>query len=121
MTELGELMRQQITRGVAEVFRTQREIAETRQLRKTGSLISALASPSFRVVVDGGGVEADSDVPLYIRFLDMKSKGNNRIYNRVIYGVMGVARRRIQYGFSDEVAEQVRQQLVAAGAVLRQE
>jgi len=36
----------------------------------------------------------------------MKAKGNNKIYNRVIFGVMGEARRRIQYGYTDEIAEQ---------------
>jgi len=49
----------------------------------------------------------------------MKAKGNNKIYNRVIFGVMGEARRRIQYGYTDEIAEQVRKQLVEAGATLR--
>ena len=119
MSELGDLMLQQITRGVEKVFRKQAEIAQDKPLRKTGHLIDALTAPNFTVNVEGQGVVTMSDVPLYIRFLDMMAKGNNKIYNRVIFGVMGEARRRIQYGYTDEIAEQVRKQLVEAGATLR--
>ncbi len=119
MSELGDLMRQQITRGVEKVFRTQAGIAQAKPLRRTGNLINVLSAPKYSVNINGEEVVTTSDIPLYIRFLDMKSKGNNKIYNRVIYGVMGEARRRIEYGFTDEVAEKIRQQLVEAGATLR--
>ena len=80
---------------------------------------AAVDLPAVDAGLEGQGVVTTSDVPLYIRFLDMKAKGNNKIYNRVIFGVMGEARRRIQYGYTDEIAEQVRKQLVEAGATLR--
>ena len=113
MSELGEIMRQQITRGVEKVFRVQAGIA------RTGRLIGALTAPDFTVNVEGQGVVTTAEIPLYIRFLDMKSKGNNKIYNRVVFGVMGEARRRIEYGYTDEIAQQVREQLVQAGATLK--
>ena len=119
MSELGELMRQQITRGVEKVFSVQAGIAQSKPLRRTGHLINALTAPSFTVSREGSGVVTKSDIPLYIRFLDMKSKGNHKIYNRVVFGVMGEARRRIEYGYTDEIAEQVRKQLVEAGATLK--
>lgn len=119
MSELGELMRQQMTRGAEKVFRTQAAIAQEKPLRKTGRLIEALTTPSFTVNMEGQSVVTTADIPLYIRFLDMKSKGNNKIYNRVVFGVMGEARRRIEYGYTDEIAAQVRKELIDAGATLK--
>lgn len=119
MSELGDIMRQQITRGVEKVFRVQAGIAQGKPLRRTGRLIGALTAPDFTVNVEGQGVVTTAEIPLYIRFLDMKSKGNNKIYNRVVFGVMGEARRRIEYGYTDEIAQQVREQLVQAGATLK--
>lgn len=119
MSELGELMRQQMTRGAEKVFRTQAAIAQEKPLRKTGRLIEALTTPSFTVNMEGQSVVTTANIPLYIRFLDMKSKGNNMIYNRVVFGVMGEARRRIEYGYTDEIAAQVRKELIDAGATLK--
>lgn len=119
MAELGDLMIQQMTRGAEKVFRIQAAIAQEKPLRKTGNLIAALTAPSFSVNMEGGNVVTRADIPLYLRFLDMKSKGNNKIYNRVVFGVMGEARRRIEHGYTDEIAAQIRMQLMEAGATLK--
>ena len=39
-------------------------------------------------------------------------------YNRVVYGILAETKRRIQYGFTDEVLQSLRQQLIQAGATL---
>ena len=39
-------------------------------------------------------------------------------YNRVVYGILAETKRRIQYGFTDEVLQSLRQQLIKAGATL---
>ena len=57
---------------------------------------------------------AQTNVPLYIRFLDMKRKGNWQIYNRQIWGIMyHDVRSRIRYEFQDFMERQ-RKQLQAA-------
>ena len=38
--------------------------------------------------------------------------------NRVVYGILAETKRRIQYGFTDEVLQSLRQQLIKAGATL---
>ena len=66
-----------------------------------------------RRIMPGGDLNAK-----YLRFLDMKAHGNHRIYNRVVYGILAETKRRIQYGFTDEVLQSLRQQLIKAGATL---
>jgi hypothetical protein len=63
---------------------------------------------------------ATAQVPLYICFLDMKKHGNYQIYNRQLYGILyRQVLNRIRYGYTDEIARQIRKRLIDAGAVLR--
>ncbi len=49
-----------------------------------------------------------------------KKKGYYQIYNRQAYGILyHQVLNRIRYGHTEEIAEQIRKQLIDAGAVLR--
>ena len=112
-----QFFKQEVERGIREIFEAQRNIAQhgiyqrgvmrnTYQRKgggvrqRTGNLLRALNNPSYRVTQSGGGVETRSNVPLYIRFLDMKYNGNWQIYNRQVWGILyNDVRGRIRYEF----------------------
>ena len=119
-----------LSRGIDEIYRRQLEIAEQRIYgnlsmpervkRRTGHLRDALAARRYSVSRDGQGVRTTADVPLYLRFLDMKRFGNHQIYNRQVYGILyHQVLNRIKYGFTDEMAQQIRDELIRAGAYLK--
>ncbi len=126
-----QFFKQELERGIKDIFEAQRMIAASgtyqrgasREIhqrkggglgQRTGTLLRALSNPSYTVTPSGGGVVAQTNVPLYIRFLDMKRKGNWQIYNRQIWGILyHDVRGRIRYEFQDFM-EQQRKQLQAA-------
>ena len=120
---------QHIQRGIQDIFNAQLQIAEQRIYggtkrpelisRRTGHLREALSAARHSVGHHGEGVMATAQVPLYIRFLDMKKHGNYQIYNRQVYGILyHQVLNRIRYGYTEEIAEQIRKRLMDAGAVL---
>ena len=56
--------------------------------RRTGRLGESLSNPDFVVQANGSKFVIQSNYPLYIRFLDMKRKGNFAVYNRQIWGIL---------------------------------
>ena len=81
----------------------------------TGLLLSALRNPVYSVGFSGRGVVATSNVPLYIRFLDMKKHGNYQIYNRQIYGILyHDTLGKIKYEYQDYVRERVKEMFVGS-------
>ncbi|MCY6351263.1 hypothetical protein OXV71_10465 [Bacteroides fragilis] len=74
----------------------------------TGLLLSALRNPVYSVGFSGRGVVATSNVPLYIRFLDMKKHGNYGIYNRQVWGILwNNSLQTIKYGYGKEVRDRI--------------
>ena len=125
-----ELCQQHIQRGIRDIFNAQLQIAERRIYgftrrpelisRRTRHLRRELAAARHSVSHSGQGLTATAQVPLYIRFLDMKKHGTLQIYNRQIYGILyHRVLNRIRYGYTDEIAQQIRKRLIEAGAVLR--
>ncbi|MFK2251054.1 hypothetical protein ACIXNM_03755 [Bacteroides fragilis] len=54
------------------------------------------------------GVVATSNIPLYIRFLDMKKHGNYGIYNRQVWGILwNNSLQTIKYGYGKEVRDRI--------------
>ena len=81
----------------------------------TGRLLSALRNPVYSVGFSGRGVVATSNIPLYIRFLDMKKHGNYQIYNRQIYGILyHDTLGKIKYEYQDYVRERVKEMFVSS-------
>lgn len=51
---------------------------------------------------------ATSNIPLYIRFLDMKKHGNYGIYNRQVWGILwNNSLQTIKYGYGKEVRDRI--------------
>ena len=114
-----QFFKQEVERGIRDIFEAQRMIAQSgtyqrgasREIhqrrggglgQRTGNLLRALSTPSYSISQAGQGVVAHTNVPMYIRFLDMKRKGNWKIYNRQIWGIMyHDVRARIRYEFQD--------------------
>ena len=88
-----------ITKDVSRVFSEQLKIVKNNSLIDTGRLKSVLENNRVVLSSSGGDFESVNKVPVYIRFLDMKKFGNNRIYNAVVYGIIGSGLfRKIKYG-----------------------
>lgn len=74
----------------------------------TGRLVKALSNPVYSVDFYGQGVVATSNIPLYIRFLDMKKHGNYGIYNKQVWGILwNNSLQAIKYGYGKEVRERI--------------
>lgn len=104
--ELSEIkaqyFREKITAGIKRIFQEQRVVASERIYAKStslvtgrdlvrsrsGELMAALSAPKYMISNSGEGIVAEVQLPQYIRFLDMKQKGNKRIYNRQIWGIL---------------------------------
>ncbi|MFK2785139.1 hypothetical protein ACIXWU_07090 [Bacteroides fragilis] len=67
-----------------------------------------LTQPRLQRRVFRAGVVATSNVPLYIRFLDMKKHGNYGIYNRQVWGILwNNSLQTIKYGYGKEVRDRI--------------
>lgn len=114
-----QYFRQQLERGIRNIFEKQKEIATARIYSKgrgdrhasrqgreyydrSGSLLDSLTNPRYLISVDGSGVSLATSVPTYIRFLDMRRLGNYHIYNRPIWGILyGETLQNVKYEFRD--------------------
>lgn len=121
-----EFIRENIEKDFRAIFEAQRLIALEKiysranysstgrnlSQRRTGELLSALQAQRYNISLSGIGVIATSNVPLYIRFLDMKSHGNFAIYNRQIWGILyNNTLMNIRDGYGKEVRERIYNQL----------
>ena len=102
-----QFFKQEVERGIREIFQAQAAVAAARVKHtghaQGGTLMAALTSPRYSVTQNGGGVEA------HARFIDMKRKGNYRIYNKQVWGILyRDVRDRIRYEFEDFVEQQKR-------------
>ena len=109
-----EFFRRTLARDFQTIFQAQLSIAEKDiygdhpNSRQTGQLRRFLQSAQANASKDGAMVE----YPKYIRFLDMKKKGNYRIYNRQLWGVIyNETLPELKYGLSSIVRAQMRSQL----------
>lgn len=94
-----------LNRDFANIYRAQLLIAEKniriegRSLKqkkgsgktigtRSGRLLESLRNPDYSIRLNHEQVVSESNIPLYIRFLDMNKKGNWMIYNRQIWGIL---------------------------------
>lgn len=113
-------LKETLQKGIRDIFEAQRLIARekiyqtgherTREKRdgrsfrsRSGRLMEALNNPDYLLSTDSsGGVHADLNYPIQIRFLDMKRLGNWKIYNRQIWGILFKETFiEMRYGLSD--------------------
>jgi len=111
-----QYLRQQVDRGIREIFAAQveiaaRKISHSKQNSRTGALMDSLRSPRYTITQSGEGVEAHVRILTYMRFMDMRKVGNWKIYNRQVWGILyHDVRARVRYEFEDFIARQ-REQL----------
>lgn len=68
----------------------------------------SLASPDFYMKSEGEHFGMAANYPLYIRFLDMKRRGNWHIYNAPVYGILyNNTLPDIKYKYGEYVADVV--------------
>ncbi len=79
---------------------------------KSGTLRSHLASAPVRIDTSGQSLSLHTKYPIYIRFLDMKRKGNWAIYNRQIWGILyNETLPELKFGLTESIADEIRGQL----------
>ena len=114
-----QFLRQQVERGIREIFAAQVEIAARKMSHKkqegrSGALMDSLRSPHYTISQSGEGVEARLRITTHMRFMDMRRGGNWKIYNKQVWGILyRDVRARVRYEFEDYIAAQ-RQQLQQA-------
>lgn len=108
----GEYFKEHLERGLQRILEKQREIAQLKVYgrpslwKRSGTLMRTLESPKSSITISpDGGVEMETNLPVYIRFLDMKRNGNLGIYNRQIWGILySDTLQNIKYEFRDWVS-----------------
>ncbi|MFT4072810.1 MAG: hypothetical protein QM654_12915 [Dysgonamonadaceae bacterium] len=76
--------------------------------KRSGRLENTLSSPDFVLRAEGESFKVAANYPLYIRFLDMKSKGNWQIYNRQIWGILyNNSLKEIKYRYGQAIVDKV--------------
>lgn len=103
------------------------ESAGAKLLSRQGSAIASSVNQQSgrlmsgrKVTITGGGPDMSGKLtlehPVYERFLDMKRPGKNgrkkrgrRIHNRFVFGAYASIAKNLMYGFTDEVASEIRQ------------
>jgi hypothetical protein len=113
---LSRYLRYQLERGFRHILAEQSAIAGERVYGhsafrsdgsprgRSGRLAKALSSPTAAFSGSGASLSARIDYPTYIRFLDMKRKGNYKIYNRPVWGILyRETFQNIRYEFRDWV------------------
>lgn len=124
-----EFIRQTVEKDIRDIFNAQLLIASRRiysqgsnrrqhqgngQVVKgrSGALMDALQNPKFSMLSSGNGIIATSNLPLYIRFLDMKEHGNYQIYNRQVWGILyNNTMQTVRYGYSSQIRQRIRVEL----------
>lgn len=81
-------------------------------LDRDSFILKSLESPKYTIEASGNGIIATSNVPLYIRFMDMKKIGNWQIYNRQVWGILyNNTLHAVRYEYGKEVRERIYAQL----------
>src|SRR5690554_3062598 len=75
---------------------------------RTGTLLKSVQNPDFTIAGINGSFQVNAYIPLHMRFLDMKEKGNWMIYNRQVWGILyNNSLRDLKYGYGEEIRDLV--------------
>ena len=91
----GEYLKQQLQKGLNDIFEAQRAVAgrkidrtEKAKRSRSGQLLASILHPDYKLSAFAGGVHGVITYPQEIRFQDMKHLGNWRIYNKQIWRIL---------------------------------
>ena len=114
-----EFIRKVIDDNVSGIFRKQLDIATqqeaqtlgdlTRNVRRgSNKLSSQLRNPNYRLSVSGSRAIISANVPLRLRFMDMRWIADWKVYNKVVWPELyGNLMPDLRYGFSDEIKKKI--------------
>ena len=102
-----EFFKRILSRDFKTIYQRQLDIAE-RGIYREGRLLKV----RFRQITGVDPIMLETGYPLYIRFLDMREKGNLRIYNRQIWGIVyNNTLPDLRVGMSDSLRKEIRSRL----------
>lgn len=120
--------RQYLEAGIREIMTRQRAVISSHIARagesgvdygssgRAARLMELLKSSSPEIAREGSGVRASWDVPLALRFADMKHLGNWKVYNRQVWPMMyGEVLQDIKYEYRAWIAANFPELLKQAG------
>lgn len=112
-----QFIRQTINEGNQVIFDTQADVVSQHLNERSGRLAHFIGSRSFNV----DGLRYSYPVLVYMRFLDIQAKRRKSersglaLYNRVVWGVLyRQVQPRLRFGLSDEIRQQIKNQLLSA-------
>ncbi len=113
-----------ITEGINEIFSKQQSVLSSSGIEvRTGRLQSLIGSRRFDRQISDGRYQVQISLYPHLRFLDMsyrlhtgkqrkKRRERYALYNKVVWGVLfRDVFPELRYGFTDEVRQQLRQDL----------
>lgn len=112
-----------MTEGINKIFDEQTKAFQARFNSRTGRLQSFLSSHSFDRQISDGRYSVFIHLYAHLRFLDMQYRRQDlsprpkkaNIYNKVVWGILfREVFPELRYGFTDEVRQQLRDQLQTA-------
>lgn len=132
-----EFIRERVEKDIRAIFEAQLLIARERiytrtryskegrsfyQEQGTGAtldrdslLLKALETPQCKIEASGNGIISTSNIPMYMRFMDMKRVGNWQIYNRQVWGILyNNTINAIRYEYGKQVRDQIYARLANA-------
>lgn len=132
-----EFIRERVEKDIRAIFEAQLLIARERIYTRTryskegrsfyqekgfGStldrdslLLKALETPQYKIEASGNGIISTSNIPMYMRFMDMKRVGNWQIYNRQVWGILyNNTINAIRYEYGKQVRDQIYARLANA-------
>jgi hypothetical protein len=132
-----EFIRERVEKDIRAIFEAQLLIARERiytrtryskegrsfyQEQGTGAtldrdslLLKALETPQYKIEASGNGIISTSNIPMYMRFMDMKRVGNWQIYNRQVWGILyNNTINAIRYEYGKQVRDQIYARLANA-------
>lgn len=84
-------------------------------LNRDSLLLKALETPQYKIEASGNGIISTSNIPMYMRFMDMKRVGNWQIYNRQVWGILyNNTINAIRYEYGKQVRDQIYARLANA-------
>ena len=101
-------MAEQIRQGLQEAISEQRKRAEIKPRKgfRAELLKEAIDNITYTVKEGQLGVQAIMQVPLYVRFADMKHLANAKVYNRPVWDQMyDHTLQEIKYGYREWLHE----------------
>lgn len=111
-TATREAISKAVAKELVRVYEAQLDIVNKDKLIKSGHLKAVLEEQRYTFSKGGYTLQSINKIPLYLRFLDMKEKGNHKIYNRVVYGIIGKELfREIKYGVLQDSIQLIAQDL----------